>query len=426
MGTRPRLACEVRAEGVVAARAEDAFAVLSAVSRVLLADEVVVPRLTAIEADGTVDSSTDAVSSVVGGSAKGRAVVVASVRKALDAVCLRSRDVTLIVPDASVRVLLLDFDELPAKAAEALRVVRFRLKKLLPFDADDAAISYQVMSTTKNLLRVLAVAMPRELLADYESVVREAGFEPGAILPSTVAALAGLPESASPQLVVNAGHEGVTTAIVKGGVLLLHRTVDLGADQRADADAAAANAAATTKAAELAAVAELAANALRLSLVDRERSAEEWAKQEPLSLAEQNSAAATREAELIEQEVESEISAEVMEEIDAELASVLSAEASELAAEQSRSENADEVAQAVSVAAAYFEDTLEISPTSVHVAGTLGAAALTALLAQANVGPLAVNEIIRSEMLGAGASTAGTHGAVPLGWLAGVRGALAN
>jgi hypothetical protein len=77
-------------------------------------------------------------------------------------------------------------------------------------------------------------------------------------------------------------------------------------------------------------------------------------------------------------------------------------------------------------AAAYFEDTLEISPTSVHVAGTLGAAALTALLAQANVGPLAVNEIIRSEMLGAGASTAGTHGAVPLGWLAGVRGALAN
>lgn len=423
MGTRPRLACEVRAEGVVAARAEDAFAVLSAVSRVLLADEVVVPRLTAIEADGTVDSSTDAVSSVVGGSAKGRAVVVASVRKALEAVCLRSRDVTLIVPDASVRVLLLDFDELPAKPAEALPVVRFRLKKLLPFDADDAAISYQVMSTAKNLLRVLAVAMPRELLADYESVVREAGFEPGAILPSTVAALAGLPESASPQLVVNAGHEGVTTAIVKGGVLLLHRTVDLGADQRADANAAAA---ATTKSAELAAVAELAANALRLSLVDRERSAEEWAKQEPLSLAEQNSAATTREAELIEQEVAAEIAEEVVEEVAAELASELSVEESELAAEQSQSENADEVAQAVSVAAAYFEDTLETSPTSIHVAGTLGAAALTELLAQANVGPLAVNEIIRSEMLGAGASTAGTHGAVPLGWLAGVRGALAN
>ena len=71
--------------------------------------------------------------------------------------------------------------------------------------------------------------MPRELLADYELVVREAGFEPGAVLPSTLAALAGLPEGDAPLLVVNAGREGVTTAIVKAGVLLLHRTVDLGA-----------------------------------------------------------------------------------------------------------------------------------------------------------------------------------------------------
>jgi type IV pilus assembly protein PilM len=50
----------------------------------------------------------------------------------LEAVCLRSREVTLIVPDAAVRVLLLEFDELPAKPAEALPIVRFRLKKLLP------------------------------------------------------------------------------------------------------------------------------------------------------------------------------------------------------------------------------------------------------------------------------------------------------
>ena len=37
--------------------------------------------------------------------------------------------------------------QLPSKVAEALPVVRFRLKKLLPFDADDAMVSYQVMSS---------------------------------------------------------------------------------------------------------------------------------------------------------------------------------------------------------------------------------------------------------------------------------------
>jgi type IV pilus assembly protein PilM len=174
----------------------------------------------------------------IGGGPAGRRQLVDAVRSALDAVCLKAREVTLVVPDAAVRVLLLDFDELPAKAAEALPVVRFRLKKLLPFDADDAAVSYQVMATLRGVVQVIAVAMPREVLADYESVVREAGFEPGAILPSTLAALAGLDEGEIPRLVVNAGREGVTTAIVKGGLLLLHRTVDLGMDMASRARAA--------------------------------------------------------------------------------------------------------------------------------------------------------------------------------------------
>lgn len=380
MGTRPRLACEVRAEGVVAARAEDALAVLSAVARVPLTDQIVVPRLTAIEAEDNTATTG------VGRDITGRAAIVAAVRKALEAVALRSREVTLVVPDAAVRVLLLDFDELPAKPAEALPVVRFRLKKLLPFDADDAAISYQVMATAKGSLQVLAVAMPRELLADYESVVCEAGFEPGAVLPSTLAALAGLPEQEAPVLVVNAGREGVTTAIVKAGLLLLHRTVDLGADLRADA-----------------AVAQLAALALQIPPAE----SEQWQRQESASFNQQNDSAAAIEATSLAQEIVLEV-------------------AQEIAAERSLTATASEVAQAVSVAAAYFEDTLQLPPSAIHAAGTLGAATLSTLLGEANVGPLAVQEMLQSQMLGAGASSAGSPGGVPLGWLAGVRGALAN
>jgi len=64
------------------------------------------------------------------------------------------------------------------------------------------------MSSAKGLLHVLAVAMPRELLADYESVVREAGFEPGAVLPSTLAALAACPEGDAPLLGGQRGAKG--------------------------------------------------------------------------------------------------------------------------------------------------------------------------------------------------------------------------
>ncbi len=43
-------------------------------------------------------------------------------------------------------------------------MVRFRLKKLLPFEVEDAVVSYQVMSSAKGLVTVLAVAIPREVL----------------------------------------------------------------------------------------------------------------------------------------------------------------------------------------------------------------------------------------------------------------------
>jgi type IV pilus assembly protein PilM len=221
LGTRPRLAVEIRTEGVVAARAEDASAVLSAVSQSALAE-----------------------GAVLGGLKHGNLVnhtrVVAAIREALDTVAVRGSDrgryVTMIVPDSAARILLLNFDDLPGKAAEALPVIRFRLKKLLPFDADTAAVSYQLMSSDRGVFRVLAAAMPREVLDEYEGAVTAAGYLPGAVLPSTLASLAGLDEHETSALVVNASSGCVTTAIVSDGVLLLHRTLEVSGETVVRAD----------------------------------------------------------------------------------------------------------------------------------------------------------------------------------------------
>ena len=127
--------------------------------------------------------------------------VTAAMRSALDSGGGRGadadRDVTVIVPDAAVRVLLLDFDALPSKVAEALPVVRFRLKKLLPFDADDAVVSYQVMSSAKGWCGCWRWRFRARCWRSMRVVVSAAGFEPGAVLPSTLAALAGLGVGAS-------------------------------------------------------------------------------------------------------------------------------------------------------------------------------------------------------------------------------------
>src|ERR1700761_6214666 len=252
-GNRPRLACEISPQGVVAARAETATSPLSAVARVALKPGAVAPGLKA-------------------GNVVDRVAVSAAIRKALEDVGVRSNargsDLTVVIPDASVRVLLLDFDVLPNKLSEALPIVRFRLKKMLPFDADDAMLSYQVMSTSRSVIRVLAVAIPRDVLSEYEGVAREAGFEPGAVLPSTLACVAAMDDADGAALLINAHPVGVTTAIVRSGILMLHRSVDLQPSV------------AGTPANFPAAMFE--SNGHALPLVDADDSATEWSAQEAL------------------------------------------------------------------------------------------------------------------------------------------------
>ena len=361
--TRPRLAVEVKSEEVVAARAEEAGqTLLTAAARTPLPGALVRPSL---HSGNLVDA----------------AVVSASIRRVLESMAThgkdRSRYVTVILPDSAARVLLLDFDEFPAKPAEALAVVRFRLKKLLPFEVDHGVVTYQVMSATRGAIRVLAVAIPCDVLAEYEGVVSAAGYLPGAVLPSTLAALAGVNEGGTPALVVNAGPETVTTAIVQGDVLLLHRTVDLAGEP---------------------AVLERP----MLPLIDRELTAAEWAGQEPLP---EFPDAAKKDL--------------------AEAPGTLSREDRVVAAVNRGTPVtvAREVAQAVSVAAAYFEDTLGTPPAQVWVCGSAGRERLREMLDGTGLASMPLRDLVVQEMLSPGVTLAGPS-AVPLGRLASVRGAL--
>jgi type IV pilus assembly protein PilM len=159
-------------------------------------------------------------------------VVADAIRSALEQVAPRSRHVSLILPDTAVRVFVLDFDSLPAKSAEAVPVLRFRLRKMIPFDVEHAALSYQVLVNDKTTLKVLVTVMPGTILAEYEAVVRAAGYEPGAVLSSSLAALAAL-DSLEPILAANLSGQALTTSITSGQDLLLFRTVELPLDAEA-------------------------------------------------------------------------------------------------------------------------------------------------------------------------------------------------
>jgi len=285
--------------------------------------------------------------------------------------------------------------------------VRFRLKKLLPFEADDAMVSFQVMSTSKSVVRVLAVAIPRDVLGEYEAVVREAGYEPGAVIPSTLAALAAVEQD--PVLAVNANALGVTTAIVRGGILMLHRSVDLHVQPTG------------TPANLPPALFETENHALpsmTLPLVDVEESAGEWAAQEALPEHGRNPYADRVDAETAAQDFDgiTDLNEPHVSLTDGAFARVM-------AAGDSHEEPvlSEEVAQAVSVAVAYFEDTLAALPETILSAGPLGAAELNRILHDnglTQADGLRVRELVETGALMADAVSA------PRGWMSGVLGAL--
>lgn len=202
---RPRIACEISADRVLAGKLAEAGGLVDECAARELPPGSVVPDLTEpniLQPEVVRKAINDAVGSVAG----------------------RLRDIIGILPDAAVRVVLLDFDTLPSNPVEAEGVVRFRLKKSLPFDVDKAKVSYHVQQSLGGLRLVAAVALS-SVIEDYEAAFRDAGYSAGVILPSMLAAL-GAADAGSPTLVLKVDARTTSLAILDKQQLLLFRTLE--------------------------------------------------------------------------------------------------------------------------------------------------------------------------------------------------------
>ncbi|HTE89943.1 MAG TPA: hypothetical protein VK639_13360 [Terriglobales bacterium] len=204
-GSKPKLACEVAADRVLAGRVSDSGDVVAECASHELAPGSVVPDL--IETN-----------------LRQRSAVYKTIADTLSRVGGRSRDVIAVLPDAAIRVVLLDFDALPTNHAEAEGVVRFRLKKSLPFDVDKAKVSYHAQISGGNVRVIAAVALS-SVIEDYEAAFREAGYSPGVVMPSMLAAL-GAAASTGPTLVIKVDARTTSIAILDKQQLLLFRTLE--------------------------------------------------------------------------------------------------------------------------------------------------------------------------------------------------------
>ncbi len=156
-----------------------------------------------------------------------------AIRAALRAVLGRSgargEAVALLIPDQAVRVFVLHFEKFPRLADEAVPLIRWRLKKSVPFDVEETVVSYMPQPAEKSGVEVLVALARTRIVRQYEELVESAGAIPGVVLGSTLAALP-LVEDDRPALLARLSGTTLTTVIVGGERLAVYRSTDVGAD----------------------------------------------------------------------------------------------------------------------------------------------------------------------------------------------------
>lgn len=164
------------------------------------------------------------------------AAVRAALQRALSKVHGRGKQVALLLPDQVVRVFILHFDTFPKRPEDAEPLLRWRLKKSVPFDLEEAVVSHMVQPARDEGVDVVASIARRKVVRQYEEIVESAGLSAGVVLGSTLAVLPLL-DSERPTLLARMTDRTLTTVITRGEVLCVYRCTELSTDADAMAPA---------------------------------------------------------------------------------------------------------------------------------------------------------------------------------------------
>jgi type IV pilus assembly protein PilM len=154
----------------------------------------------------------------------------AALRAAMQSICdrLRAKNevAALLLPDTVIRVFVQHFDQFPRSAKEAIPMLRWKLKKSVPFEVDETLISYMRQAPREGGVDVVTALGRLRIVREYEGIAEQSGLQPGVVLSASLAAVALLADQ-RPALLARVSGSSLTTAIVREGVLCGYRCTDL-------------------------------------------------------------------------------------------------------------------------------------------------------------------------------------------------------
>jgi type IV pilus assembly protein PilM len=135
-------------------------------------------------------------------------------------------DVALLLPDPVIRVFVQHFEEFPRSSLDAVPMLRWKLKKSVPFAIEETLISYMRQAPRHDGVDIIAALARQRIVAEYDAAAESVKLRAGVILSSFLAALALL-DGREPVLMVRVSGEALTAAIVRDGVLCGYRCTEL-------------------------------------------------------------------------------------------------------------------------------------------------------------------------------------------------------
>lgn len=132
----------------------------------------------------------------------------------------------LMVPDPVIRVFVQHFDDFPRSSEEAIPMLRWKLKKSVPFEVDETLLSYMLQPSRGEGVDVVTAIARLRIIKEYEALLEPQGMRAGVVLSSTLTAISLLADS-RPTLLARLSGTSLTTAIVREGVLAGYRCTEL-------------------------------------------------------------------------------------------------------------------------------------------------------------------------------------------------------
>ena len=160
--------------------------------------------------------------------------VTDALQRALERAGGRGGRAALVVPDGVAKVSLLRFEKVPARAADLAELIRWQVRKAVPFQINDAQIAWIPGAPAEDGREFVVSIARRDVIQEYEAAAHAAGLQPGVVDLATFnlvnAALATGPAPAGDWMVVHLAGDYLTLIVLRGEAVIFYRHRGAGDD----------------------------------------------------------------------------------------------------------------------------------------------------------------------------------------------------